>query len=353
MKVVSNAPVTPRTSAEEPSTDPLAGETSDLFAMLLAALAPQAPMVVVDTSATSSADAGTGEEAEPPLAVAHPVGPDAAPVPDLLLDTAPLADALASRAVVPASVDARVDADTDSPIVDADEAAESTSLTPLMSDLHAARPPSFETSTPQAEVSEAVGLDAITERPARSTVATETAIARDDDRTSDPTSDPMAGIDLVQASDPTTSTEPSETTTEVATAAPTEQIARVIRATKPIEGVQRVEIELTPEDLGSVTVELTLEHGTLHVTMVAETAEASDALRQGLDQLRQEFGAVDVRTLDVRDQSRGFDPRSEHDATRHPLSSSARLDTGNDLPAATDAASAPSMDADQQLDVRI
>jgi flagellar hook-length control protein FliK len=78
---------------------------------------------------------------------------------------------------------------------------------------------------------------------------------------------------------------------------PSSQVLSVLRPVKRFsDGSHRLSIQLRPDDLGTVTVELAVHHGRLDLHMVADSAAATDSLRSSLHELRSEFEASGQRT---------------------------------------------------------
>jgi len=86
-----------------------------------------------------------------------------------------------------------------------------------------------------------------------------------------------------------------------------EQVVEVVRPLHQLaDGTHRLSLRLRPDELGAVTIEVALHHGTMSVHLVGETAAARDALAAGLADLRAELERAGVRTgwLDVGAQTR-------------------------------------------------
>jgi hypothetical protein len=71
----------------------------------------------------------------------------------------------------------------------------------------------------------------------------------------------------------------------------------VLRPTKQFsDGTHRLSIQLRPDDLGAVTVELALHDGRLSLHFVAENRAAADTLRASMHELRSELETTGQRT---------------------------------------------------------
>ncbi len=85
-------------------------------------------------------------------------------------------------------------------------------------------------------------------------------------------------------------------------------------------GDTRVELQLNPENLGHVTVEMTLaENGSLHVTLHAESGKTMNLLEKGLDNLHlmlarnaQQDVQVEVQKQEESQQQNFYDGRGGH-----------------------------------------
>ncbi|MGE0879188.1 MAG: flagellar hook-length control protein FliK [Acidimicrobiia bacterium] len=101
----------------------------------------------------------------------------------------------------------------------------------------------------------------------------------------------------------------SSITTEAANAVSTEQAPppqpweQVVSAMKPLrkfsDGSHRLAVQLHPDDLGTVHVELSLHKGELNVHMVAQNDAARDALLGSLHELRSDLEASGVRAAAI------------------------------------------------------
>ena len=102
---------------------------------------------------------------------------------------------------------------------------------------------------------------------------------------------------------PTPSAPPSETT-------PTQQVAEALREVRRLaDGSHRLSLQLHPEELGAVQLEIAMRDGRLHVRAVAETEAARIALEQHLPELRSELRDAGVRagSLEVGPDTSGRD----------------------------------------------
>lgn len=363
MRVVADTAVAPAAPAGSDDRDGAATGSGDVFALLLAAFAPApAPVpVVVDPEAGTSAgpvdatavevglpadtstdafDASpvtpgspreTGTEPTgalgdglPPRVADTPAGPDPAaaaglPGPEVELATEAAPGGATGPEAAGTTPAPGAPADPESaPLTDRERtpstaAAAPSAPNPSASTAAGERPaaaaePTTEPTTDATASTLLVDGDAPPlERPARPAPTVAPAPARE----------PAVALDAIPV--PTFTLDEAAAAAATAPTHPTEQVARVLRATElGPTGEQRIEIELTPEDLGTVTVELVLDGDALHVTLVADGADAADALRHDLDRLRAEFGTVDLRQLDVRDGRSDGRPDPTTDDRRPP-----------------------------------
>lgn len=80
-------------------------------------------------------------------------------------------------------------------------------------------------------------------------------------------------------------------------AQPWEQVLAVLRPTRRFtDGSHRLSIQMTPDDLGTVTIELSMHRGQLSMHMLTETQGAADALRSSLHELRADLEGSGQRT---------------------------------------------------------
>ncbi|MGD9794966.1 MAG: flagellar hook-length control protein FliK, partial [Acidimicrobiia bacterium] len=80
-------------------------------------------------------------------------------------------------------------------------------------------------------------------------------------------------------------------------AQPWEQVLAVLRPTRRFtDGSHRLSIQMTPDDLGTVTIELSMDRGRLSMHMLTETQGAADALRSSLHELRADLEGSGQRT---------------------------------------------------------
>ena len=121
----------------------------------------------------------------------------------------------------------------------------------------------------------------------------ETAVAV----TAAPTSAPTSTATAEPAPTPTTPTpqDPAEAT-------PATQVAEVLRDVRRLaDGSHRLSMQLYPEELGAVQLEVALRDGRLHLRAVAHTEAGRAALESSLPELRSELGdaGVDAGSLEV------------------------------------------------------
>jgi flagellar hook-length control protein FliK len=292
----SAAEVPPADAAvDEPTVDDATTEP-DAAAATLAVAAP-APVANVPTdgeanAATTSVGATTSGIDPSTSAVAAPdadaeLADGSEPV------AAPAADAAASDGAAVVSEDAPVSSDRSAPAQGLDEDASSA-------------PVGSETETGSAAPDASVEADAATptgprsvEAPARADGAANSA-EMSGTRRADGVASTAASARADAA--PTAQTTRTEAWEQVAT------VVRPLRLTA--DGSHRVALQLTPDDLGTVHLEVALRDGRLSVHAVAETAAARDALAGSLPQLRATLtsSGIDLGNLDVSDGSSGSDP---------------------------------------------
>ena len=82
-----------------------------------------------------------------------------------------------------------------------------------------------------------------------------------------------------------------------------QHIVRAAQRAQAADGTQHMRLEMHPGDLGAVAVEVTIEGGAVHVTMVAERGETKDLLRSSIGELRSSLvaagfsaGRVDIQS---------------------------------------------------------
>ncbi len=127
---------------------------------------------------------------------------------------------------------------------------------------------------------------------------------------------PLPGVTGVQATTPAAPAAPvaevAQNSTPVPTGPPAEQIAmRIAPLRLDADGVHRLTVQLHPVDLGPVQVIAEIRNGDISVQLTGGTEAGTDALRQGLDDLRRElqesgFGncSLDLRQGSQQDQAR-------------------------------------------------
>ncbi len=125
--------------------------------------------------------------------------------------------------------------------------------------------------------------------------------------------DPVATAAATQATTPTTPTAPAdvaEATTapaaptpyDPAEASPATQVAEALRDVRRLtDGTHRLSLQLHPEDLGAVQLEVALREGRLHLRAVAQTEAGRSALQSSLPELRSELldAGVNAGSLEV------------------------------------------------------
>ena len=114
---------------------------------------------------------------------------------------------------------------------------------------------------------------------------------------------PRADASIADVS-PTPSTPTPEAT-------PTQQVAEALAEVRRLaDGSHRLSLQLHPEELGAVQLEVAIRDGQLHVRVVAETDAARSALEQNLPELRSDLRDAGVRagSLEVGPDASGRDP---------------------------------------------
>jgi flagellar hook-length control protein FliK len=79
------------------------------------------------------------------------------------------------------------------------------------------------------------------------------------------------------------------------------------------DGVHRLTVNLHPADLGPVQVVAEIRNGTINVQLSGSTEAGTDALRNAMDELRQELeqSGFGNTTLDLRQGSQQEQPREQ------------------------------------------
>jgi flagellar hook-length control protein FliK len=93
-------------------------------------------------------------------------------------------------------------------------------------------------------------------------------------------------------------------------ATPTQQVAEALREVRRLaDGSHRLSLQLHPEELGAVHLEVALRDGRLHVRAVAETEAARSALERNLPELRSDLRDAGIRagSLEVGPDASGRD----------------------------------------------
>jgi flagellar hook-length control protein FliK len=150
---------------------------------------------------------------------------------------------------------------------------------------------------------------------------------------------------------------PAESNTAMKTE-PWQQMVEVLRPIKQFsDGTHRLSIQLRPEDMGTINVELAVNKGTLSLHVVADTAATRDAISASLSQLRSEIEAGGVRTgsFGVGQQTAG-DRQHAAASQRNARGVRSYAVAGIDAIDLTSASSAPTATAsamDGRLDLRI
>jgi flagellar hook-length control protein FliK len=139
---------------------------------------------------------------------------------------------------------------------------------------------------------------------------------------------------------------------------PWQQMVEVLRPIKQFaDGTHRLSIQLRPEDMGTINVELAVNKGTLSLHVVADTAATRDAINASLSQLRSEIEAGGVRTgsFGVGQQTAG-DRQQTAASQRNARSVRSYALAGIDAIDLTQASTAPTAShaaMDGRLDLRI
>jgi flagellar hook-length control protein FliK len=145
---------------------------------------------------------------------------------------------------------------------------------------------------------------------------------------------------------PPTPDAPSEAT-------PVQQIAEALNDVRRLaDGSHRLSLQLHPQDLGAVQLEIAVRDGRLHVRAVAETEAARAAIEQSLPELRNELREVGVRpgSLEVGPDSSGRDASdAQARSAREPRATGAR---GPENPAPSDP-TIPTPSSASGVDIRL
>lgn len=96
-----------------------------------------------------------------------------------------------------------------------------------------------------------------------------------------------------------------------------QHIVRAAQRAQTADGPQHMRLEMHPDDLGAVAVEVTIEDGVVHVAMVAERGETKDLLRSSIAELRSSLVAAGFSAGRVDIQSGLSDGRFGQAADRH------------------------------------
>jgi flagellar hook-length control protein FliK len=135
---------------------------------------------------------------------------------------------------------------------------------------------------------------------------------------------------------------------------PAQQLLSVLRPLRKFaDGSHRLSVRLSPDELGSVTVELSLRSGTLSMHMVAERSATGDLLHNQLHELRRELEQGGVRTGSFEVGQQAADGRRNPTASAVAKTASS---IGIDEPlidVASISPGSPTRSADSRLDVRI
>jgi flagellar hook-length control protein FliK len=135
---------------------------------------------------------------------------------------------------------------------------------------------------------------------------------------------------------------------------PAQQLLSVLRPLRKFaDGSHRLSVRLSPDELGSVTVELSLRSGTLSMHMVAERSATGDLLHNQLHELRRELEQGGVRTGSFEVGQQAADGRRNPTASAVAKTASS---IGIDEPlidVTSISSGSPTRSADSRLDVRI
>gem|GEM_PF-2773581 len=132
---------------------------------------------------------------------------------------------------------------------------------------------------------------------------------------------------------------------------PWQQVVEVLRPLRQFsDGSHRLSIRLSPEDFGTVNIELSLHRGDLHLHLVADNPSATAALTESLHLLRADLEASGVRTgsMEVGQHGQQQNQPRPGDSTR-----SGSLPAAADAIDVTDSLSEAPAVVDGRLDVRI
>lgn len=316
-----DAASTEERSADDPTaTDQVADGSSDL--------------ATTDDEPAVDADRGESDDPSPAVAAsavmaqlvesATPDDPSATVTPAWLPTVDPTADSSPTSTTMAAaatetSVDTGVNetADPGAPMtIDPALAGELASAAPDISSREPSAP--AEGSTGAADVAEDAGAatrDAESEAPADAEGPGGTAVAPADDRSRPVTVttgdgavpsrvDGSTGVGTSgRAEAPSAADQPARTEAW-------EQVATVVRPLRlGADGAHRLAVQLRPDELGTVHLEVALRDGRFSLHAVAETGAARDVLSQSLPQLRAALtsAGIDLGTLDVSTGSSSSD----------------------------------------------
>jgi flagellar hook-length control protein FliK len=115
---------------------------------------------------------------------------------------------------------------------------------------------------------------------------------------------------------------------------PAEQLLQVLRPLRKFaDGSHRLSVKLTPHDLGTVTVELSLRAGTLSLHLVAEQSSTGSMLQDQLHMLRKDLEQSGVRTgsFEVGQQAARRDQQSGESGRANRNRQTGRSDTVVDV----------------------
>ncbi|MEZ5245778.1 MAG: flagellar hook-length control protein FliK [Acidimicrobiales bacterium] len=279
-----------------------------------------APLGEIDPSAVPAIDESTGVVDASILATsavptdANAVASDPAPVTDAA-DAPSLSSTVADPSVVSTVAVANEAVESDDAIGDASTIAESVPAGPAV-----VLSPSSSADTTEAVAVEPA-VDAV-ESPSGSVAADAVVDA----------GAPAASADALHASDsPQPTVQPAAMNTPaprsdaavtdvadvlpapsvpVPDASPTQQVAEALREVRRLaDGSHRLSLQLHPEELGAVQLEVAIRDGRLHVRAVAETEAARSALEKNLPELRSDLRDAGVRagSLEVGPDASGRD----------------------------------------------
>ena len=344
-------PATAAASGQEATTPGLAAAAATVEATAAPLVDGTLATVVSDAAVT---DAAAGSPIAPATPMSGPIDPSA--------DTLGLGDpAGADGGDDSVAVIGRSMAD---PVTDPGVAAEPSvdqliDVTPtqavpaLDSEAVDAEPVEPVTASAETLTGQAADVESVITEPAQGTapVAPKPATAPTTPITPiDGAVDPLDRVADVAPSEATPA--PSAPSGDSAPLTPAQQVAAALREVRQLtDGSHRLSLQLHPEELGAVQLEIALRDGRLHLRAVAETEATRGLLTNSLPELRGELNEAGVATgsLEV-----GADSAEQHAERRQALDR--RESTSATPTSETTSSESPEPEADRsdgRLDVRI